>query len=433
MKRRPCRSAASRGVWLRALAVICIAVAVFPMAALSGSDKADKVRSDHHTLVPYYPVRVPPHYRPGTGDRLEQGLWKRVEKIEREIASSPQVIRDPALQAYLDGIACRLAPDYCGDFRIHVVRTAEFNASMAPNGMMQVWSGLLLRTRNEAQVAAVLAHEIGHYLRRHGVEGFRDRRKRLALMDFLGLGLAVAGSSARTVNQVQLAVIASLFAHSRDEEREADTIGIRLMREAGYDPREASRVWAQMRAELGRDGRRRSYLYATHPSNAEREATLARYVEALRRNSRHYRLGRKAHRHAIAAIRDMLWADQLDLERYKRTEWLIASFIAEDGKRPDYLCYEAELHRRRGGPRHAASARRLYREALAQGRSAMTGVPAMCWRGYGQVAWKLGTRDEARRAFRRYLELRPHAPDRAMIAFYLQDSAAKAPAKGAGP
>ena len=55
-----------------------------------------------------------------------------------------------------------------------LVRTPYFNASMAPNGMMQVWSGLLLRVDNEAQLAAVLGHEIGHYLARHSVERLRD-------------------------------------------------------------------------------------------------------------------------------------------------------------------------------------------------------------------------------------------------------------------
>ncbi len=374
-------------------------------------------------LVPYHPALVPPHYRPAADDRLERGLWRLANEAEREISSAPQVIRDPALQAYLERIACRLAPDYCGDFRIHVVRTAEFNASMAPNGMLQIWSGLLLRARDEAQVAAVIGHEIGHYLRRHGLEGFRDRRRRLALLEFLTLGLAAGGASARTVDRVQIAILAGLFAHSRDEEREADAIGIRLMAQAGYDPRAAARVWTQMRAELGRDDRRRNHLFATHPTNAERERVLARHADALCRPGRSYRLGRDAHRRAIAAIRGMLWEDQLDLHQYRRTEWLIDSFIADEGKRPDHLCHKAELHRRRGGPRHEASARRLYREAAALVRSGGSGravMPAMCWRGYGHVAWKLGSRDEARAAFRHYLRARPQAPDRAMIVHYLR-------------
>ena len=57
----------------------------------------------------------------------------------------------------------------------------QFNAMMAPNGMMLVWSGLLLRVENEAQLAAILGHELGHYLERHSVEQLRAAKDRAVL------------------------------------------------------------------------------------------------------------------------------------------------------------------------------------------------------------------------------------------------------------
>src|SRR3712207_9320547 len=67
---------------------------------------------------------------------------------ERKLRESKYVINDPELNDYLTGVLCRaVGPERCKGVRIYVVRMPAFNASMAPNGMMQVWSGLLLRAR----------------------------------------------------------------------------------------------------------------------------------------------------------------------------------------------------------------------------------------------------------------------------------------------
>ena len=86
----------------------------------------------------------------------EGGLWGIMDREERNLRRSPFLIRDRKLNDYVQGIACRLAGDHCPDVRVYLVNTPLFNASMAPNGMMQVWSGLLLRVENEAQLAAVI-------------------------------------------------------------------------------------------------------------------------------------------------------------------------------------------------------------------------------------------------------------------------------------
>ena len=100
----------------------------------------------------------------------EGGLWAQMDRAEAKLKTSPFLIRDPALNDYVYGVACKLAAEHCPESRVLRGATPWFNASMAPNGMMQVWSGLLIRMANEAQLAAVLGHEIGHYLARHSLE-----------------------------------------------------------------------------------------------------------------------------------------------------------------------------------------------------------------------------------------------------------------------
>ena len=112
-------------------------------------------------------------------DKDERGLWMEMEKVERELKVSPLVMRDPALNAYVKSVLCKLIGQArCAPVRLYIIRTSEFNATMAPNGVLEVYSGLLLRSRNEAQLAAVLGHEYTHYARRHSLQLFRDVRSK---------------------------------------------------------------------------------------------------------------------------------------------------------------------------------------------------------------------------------------------------------------
>jgi predicted Zn-dependent protease len=215
-----------------------------------------------------------PGYRPAPASD-EKGLWSLMDRVEQELKLSRFVVRDPVLNAYVRDIVCRLGKDHCPDLRTYIVRTAQFNASMAPNGMMEVWTGLLLRCGDEAQLAAILGHEMGHYLRSHTVERWRDARNKSDFGTFLGLGLAVAGLGAFG-SLAQLALVASSYGFSRDQEREADEIGLELMSKAGYPPVAAAEVWEQLIAEYkaGTAERARQLLFATHPEPEERMVAL---------------------------------------------------------------------------------------------------------------------------------------------------------------
>src|SRR5690349_13670271 len=207
----------------------------------------------------------------------EGSLWAFMDREEHRLKQSAFVIRDKGLHDYVTGIVCKLAGEHCPDIRVYIVQTPYFNASMAPNGMMQVWSGLLLRMTSEAQLAAVLGHEIGHYLARHSIERLRDAKSKSAAGQFLGILLARAGGIGAIS---QLALLAGMLAYSRDQEREADRIGVELMARAGYAPIEASRVWEQLLEELKAGAKERneywdeSVLFKTHPPAAERQQAL---------------------------------------------------------------------------------------------------------------------------------------------------------------
>src|SRR3546814_1178828 len=92
-------------------------------------------------------------YQPKGVDEI--GLWQRDDEYERALVASPVVIRDEALSAYVKSVLCRaVGTDRCDATRVYILREPTFNATMSPNGTMRVYSGLLLRVRSEAELAA---------------------------------------------------------------------------------------------------------------------------------------------------------------------------------------------------------------------------------------------------------------------------------------
>ena len=139
---------------------------------------------------------VGPGYRPVDAD--ERGLWQMWERLEEEMAASSLLMKAPDLHRYTVGVVERLMGEQARDVRVYLLHDATFNAAMTPNGMMMVNSGLLARVRSEAQLAAVLGHEAGHYVRRHSVSRWRDFKTKTGIMAFVTAGTAVAaGVTAR--------------------------------------------------------------------------------------------------------------------------------------------------------------------------------------------------------------------------------------------
>jgi beta-barrel assembly-enhancing protease len=340
----------------------------------------------------------------------EGGLWALMDREEQRIRRSPFRIRDEALQAYLQATACTLAQAHCPDVRVYALRTPSFNASMAPNGMMQVWSGLLLRMDNEAQLAAVMAHEIGHYLKRHSVEQLRDAQARSAFGTFMAMfGLPGA--------LVSLAALAGAFGFTRDQEREADQIGLDLMERAGYDPGEAARVWAQLSAELAAnaevDPQRNNPMMATHPNSIDRSKVLAERAAGRSGEQRE-----AAYQARLAPLRSTLLADELQRGRFDESLVLLdrllaaawAQAAAPGGARAELLYFRGETRRQRAKPGDADLALVDLEAAVAAGKE-----PAQTHRALGELHRSAERPEAARRSFERYLELAPEAADAGLV------------------
>ena len=358
------------------------------------------------------PAVIPPGYHPVQA-RDERGLWLELEDYEKALSRSALRVRDRSLNDYIEGLVCKIASDYCPDFRVYVMRNPSFNASMTANGMMQVWTGLLTRVGSEDELATVLGHEIAHYERAHTLAQFRKMKKDMAVGSVFDFGLLLIGVP---VPAGRMTAILNVLAFSREEEQEADLLGAKLMADAGYDPHSTYRIWRNLidedaHAEIKRE--EPSPFARTHPDSEVRAQTLetwvgAAYGDALRP------VDETRFQAIVAKNIDWLMDDQIKTGRYGRTEYLLGRQEAL-GMAPGALhFYRAQMIQQRGAVGDDAAAKAEYELSVAA-----PGVPAPAFRNLGYLLWKENNTIGARVQFARYLEAEPGASDRAMIESYL--------------
>ncbi|MBX5462305.1 MAG: M48 family metalloprotease [Steroidobacteraceae bacterium] len=358
----------------------------------------------------------------------ERGLWQECDRLEDAISHSNLLIKDAGVNAYVRGVIERLFGANAGDVRTYLVRDPDFNASMFPNGMMLVHTGLMARVRNEAQLAAVLGHEAGHYLRRHSLRQWRDMKAKTAVMSVLALaGAAATGATGNNwydiANAINSTLLLSVFQFSREMESEADAYGLKLLFENGYTPDAAASVWAQLIEErkASAAARKKRYkdhaasAFSTHPPSEERMEDLAASSRELQGDdgtvSRD--AGLERWRAAIAPLRAMLLDEQIKLNDSGASLYLLNS-LAADGWDGTLKYYEGEAYRLRDEPGDSARASEAYAAAIQ-----FPDAPAEAWRAHGYAQMKAGNMEEGRRALARYLELSPDAVDAAMVRFSL--------------
>ena len=353
-----------------------------------------------------------PGYQPIGKD--EQGLWAEADEQERELKTSKLVIRDPAVNAYLRRVLCRTVGDAaCASVRLYLLRVPAYNADMASNGVLRIYSGLLLRVRDEAELSAVLGHEFTHFENRHGVSGLRRQRSATSW----GAWLTVASFASDRPHNYMPDFLAAYYSHTRSQEREADLGGLQRMSAAGYRPMAASSIWMHMRDEkdaqanaLGVRSLKDSDYgpFASHPMDVERMTYLAREGQALEAGSADFD-GLEEYRAGLAPIWPMLIDDQIKLNDFGGSEFVLENLARGNWTGP-LLYARAELYRARGGVADRLTAETLYRQAIVR-----TDAPASTWRGLGLVLLHNGRADEGRAMLRSYLERVPDAPDRALL------------------
>jgi predicted Zn-dependent protease len=192
------------------------------------------------------------------------------KEMAQEVEREARMVDDPAVSEYVNRLGQNLVrnSDAKVPFTIKVVDSDEVNAFALPGGFMFVNTGLILKADNEAELAGVLAHEIGHVAARHGTR----QATRGQLINYGTIPLIfVGGWAGYAIREAAgLAVPMGFLKFSRGMESEADLLGLQYMYKAGYDPTEFVNFFERIQSlEKKRPGAV-SKLFSTHPMTSDR-------------------------------------------------------------------------------------------------------------------------------------------------------------------
>lgn len=208
---------------------------------------------------------------------LQQEAAQQYQSLLGQARAQGALDNDAAATRRVRAIAQRLI-QHVGVFRpdaanwnweVHVLDSDEVNAWCMPGGKIAVYTGLIKRLKpTDAELAAVIGHEMAHALREHAREQVSQQ---MAANVGLTVLSAITGSQASADLGSTLSQVMFTLPNSRTHEAEADRIGVELAARAGYDPRAAVTLWQKMGA-LG--GSSQPEFLSTHPSPASRSADL---------------------------------------------------------------------------------------------------------------------------------------------------------------
>ena len=169
-------------------------------------------------------------------------------------------------------------------YKFHVIQSREINGFSLPGGHVYITTALL-KLANDDELASVLAHEIGHIVARHSLKTLKQKQEYDDIARSLGELTGVAGDLARDLGVALGQIVAEGFltVHTRDEEREADFLGVRGMARAGFDPQGMVTMFQKLQRIEERDASLLGTLFSDHPDAQERIANTRYEIERMRR------------------------------------------------------------------------------------------------------------------------------------------------------
>jgi len=288
----------------------------------------------------------------------EQDELRLGRQTEQAIVEEYGAYDNPALQSYVQGVARPLAsvshrPALPWQFR--VMDSPAVNAFAAPGGYVFVTRGLLAAVNDEAELAGVLAHEIGHVTARHSA---RNYSQSLLANIGLQLGTALAGSYGDVLGPLLEAGTGLLFLkYSRDDERQADALGVEYASRAGYDTNRMADFFTTLQRQETLQGAGQGGLpewFSTHPSPADREVAVRSQTMQWRSRlpGQSFRVSRDAY---LDRIDGLVYGDD-PRQGFREGEWFYFPRHQVQFRIPEqWSCEQQGSQVRMGHPRQAGA------------------------------------------------------------------------------
>lgn len=271
---------------------------------------------------------------------IEQKLIQKAVELDRELDLKGFVLGAPELNNYLVTIAQPLVPKEAAQrisFHFYIMRSPVVNAFALPNGSIYLTVGLLARLDNEAELAQVLGHEISHVVLRHSLKVYETNRNNLVaahIADLFLFGTSIA----------YLPYLASVASYSREQEDEADRIGLLRISTAGYDTEQALRVFDRIQ-EVKKGESTEGSWYSSHPSIQERSDTLQQLVKRGDIPRGGNRIGEATYRHFVSFIARENIELKLHARQYELALDAVNRALLENPQSPELWAYQGDALR----------------------------------------------------------------------------------------
>ncbi len=349
----------------------------------------------------------------------EKMLWQKSEQEQLALESNGYIYPDQELEDYLNKVAARLRPQSAPQnlvIRVKVVKNAYLNAFAYPNGMIYIHTGLLARMDNEDQLAAVLAHEMTHSVRRHALRAFRkykDQPDILAAVRHTLLKTRGLQDMARYLGITGAMAAISGYAH--ELEAEADRLGIESMTAAGYNPKKAIFLFDHMIAEIEQEGLEAPFFFGSHPTVRQRVEHLQNLPDRVYLNE----IPPIRNREIFLAKLAPLFLDNAALDirlgRFQAAGRGIEKFLQIRPADSRAYFLRGEIFRQAGQASAIANALKNYDRAIT-----LDPNYAAPHKAIGLIHYKQGHHALAKKFFESCLLLSPNAADKAYIQGYLK-------------
>lgn len=363
----------------------------------------------------------------------EKQLWRNAEQLERQFSGI--LYKEEKLEAYLDAVGQKLSAQKVGAYgltpRIKIIKHPFLNAFALPHGVIYIHTGMLARMENEAQLAALLGHELTHFTHRHALKQMRSEENKRAFLLVLQVTLAAAagayggGQFGQAVGQLTgevgaLWTLASVRGYSRELETEADEEGLDAMVQAGYELKEAVKVFEHLQQELDERKIQEPFFFGTHPRLQERIDNYRGLLDT-QYTAQAKAAGRLVNSEEfLSRIEELLLVNavfDLNIGRLRTAQAAVEKHLQRRPHTPLAHFLMGEVHRRTGkGEPHTQRAIIAYQEAARLDPSY-----AEPHRELGLLFRAENRLEEARASLERYLALSPKAVDAPIIRGYLAE------------
>lgn len=370
----------------------------------------------------YKPINEIPHEVPA--DEEEQRIWAVGKAHQEKVRKTGEVINDSQMEADLEALAARLMGDMVEtiglEVNVLIFKDPTVNAWVYPDGTIAVQTGLLAELRNEAQLAAILGHEISHFLNRHAYIQIKSKQTQSVIGKGLGLlATAVVASKTGAVNtglmdagQIWTDLVTS--GYSRKLEHRADVQGLELLVAAGYDPNQALPAFEALRIKDD-DQVNVGKIWSSHPDIDSRLKNLKKRIKKIK-SPPSFIPSEQAYVKAYGKA--MLIDVQLDVQR-KRYQRALATLqrYTDVMNNPEGHYLMGEVYRKQSpeGPDYSPRTT-AYQRAITADKNF-----ALAHKELGMAYRQQGQNTQAATALGTYLELAPDAADAPIIQWYLQD------------